>query len=137
MAMVFQFETIFVRNAALRGLDLRVLELRHLLTLATDQVIMVGFGTPAFIIGIPACAKTLCHDSRFKKHGKIPVNRIPGDLEPLSFETGNKNVHVEMSALTLDPLDQFEPLAGQTTPFAADKTFEFFLIFNHRGRPSY
>jgi hypothetical protein len=41
-----------------------------------------------------------------------------------------------MPALTPDPLDQFEALPGQTAPFASDKTFEFFLIFDHAKKAS-
>jgi hypothetical protein len=97
-------------------------------------MIMMSFGAPAFVIGVAACPETLRHHARLKKYRKIAVDCIPRDLEPLFFETGNKNVDVEMSALALDPLDKLKALPRQTAPLAADKTFEFFLIFDHEAK---
>jgi len=107
MAVVFQFKAMFLRNAPLRLLNLRILELHDFLTLTTDQVIVMGLGTPALIIGIAARPETLRDHACLKKDGKIPVNRIARDLKPLFFKAGDKNIHVEMPALTFDPFDQF------------------------------
>jgi len=131
MTMVFQFKTVLFRNAALRLFDLGVLELHDLPARATDQVIMVGLGTPAFIIGITARPETLRDHACLQKDRKIPVDRITRDFQPLFLQAGNKDVHVEVPALALDPLDQLQPLPGQTAPFAADKPFELLLIFDH------
>lgn len=107
MAMVFQFKAVFLRNAALGLLDLRIFELHDFFTLATDQMIMVRLGTPALIIGIATRPETLRDHARLKKDRKIPVNRIARDLKPLFFKTGDKDIHVEMPALAFDPFNQF------------------------------
>lgn len=135
MAMVFQFKTVLLRNMVLRLFDLRVLELHDFLTFTADQVIMVGLGTTALIIGIAARPETLRHHACFKKDREVPVDRVPRDLQPLFLETGNKDIDIKMPALAFDPLDQFQTLPRQTASFAANKTFEFFLIFDHRKKP--
>ena len=77
MAMVFQFKPVLLRDADLGFLNLRVLKLHNSFTLAADQVIVVGLGTPAFIVGVAACAETLRDHPRLKKDWEISVDRIP------------------------------------------------------------
>jgi hypothetical protein len=132
MAMVFQFKTVLLSDAALRLFDLRILKLHDPLTPAADQMVMMGLKTPALIISTPTRPEALRDDTCLQKNWKIPVDRIPRDLQPLFFKAGNKNVDVEMPALALDPLDQLEPLPGQPAAFAADKPLEFFFVFDHR-----
>jgi hypothetical protein len=77
MAVVFQFKTVLFRDTVLRLLDLGILKLHDLFTLATDQMIVVSLGTPAFIISVAARPETLRDYACLKKDRKIPVNRVP------------------------------------------------------------
>jgi len=134
MTVVFQFKAVFLRDLALSLLDPGVLELHHLFALATDQMVMMGLGTPALIIGVPARTETLRDHARLQKDRKIPVDRIPRYFEPLFLETGNKNVHVEMPVLPLDPFDQLQTLACEPAPLAADEPLELLSIFDHNRK---
>ncbi len=96
---------MLLRNAPLRLLDLRIFELHDFLTLAADQMIVVGLGTPALIIGIATRPETLGDHACLKKNRKIPIDRIARNFKPLLFKTGDKDIHVEMSALALNTLN--------------------------------
>ena len=137
MAMILELEAMRLSEPFLRPLDHRVLEFHDFPAFPADQMIMMGFHTRAFVEGIAACPEALSDDARLQKNGQIAVNRVPGDLKPLTFEARDEAFHAKMALLALDPLDQLQPLAGQTAPFVADKPFEFFFIFDHRGEIPY
>jgi hypothetical protein len=131
MAMKFNLKREPPRDLFLELLDDRIAELDHLTAGPAIKVIVVFFLFRRFIKGITTGLKTLLDHPGLEQEGNVPVDRIARYPEPLPAKPANKFVDIKMPALPPGALQKLEPLPGQTAPFAVDKTFEFFLIFDH------
>jgi len=74
--MIFQFKKMLLRDSTLRCFDPGVFEFHHLLAFAADQVVVMRFGTPTFIISITTRTKALRDHTRLQKDREIPIDRI-------------------------------------------------------------
>lgn len=136
MAVEFDFEAGFFSDLLLKLLDHGIVELYHLAAIPAEKMVVMFFLLGGFIKGVAICFKTLLDHAGLKQDRDIPVNRIARDLEALFLKALHKLVHIEMPMLALDALKKAKPLLGQTEPFIADKSFEFFFVFDHWGEPA-
>ena len=136
MAVEFDFEAEFFSDLLLKFFDRGIVELHYLAAIPAEKMIVMFFLLGRFIKGIAICFEALLDHAGLEQDRDIPVDRIARDLEALFLEALHKLIHIEMAVLALDALKKTEPLLGQAEPFAADKSFEFFFIFDHEGEPA-